>query len=459
MVVEPLVMFLPVADAKVKSGSPNSNWGSADDLRLRDDGGSGIWNSYLKFDVNGLPGPAVSATLRLYVTDGSNDSGTLFQTGNSWTELGITYGNAPSAVGGSLGNAGASGSGDTIEFDVGSVVTGNGTYSLFLTSDSSNSLYLSSREGSEPPELIVGYGPTVTPDFDLSVEPSSLSFLAGGSGAFDVSVSPNASFNGPVNLSFSSSQAAGLNVDPPSATLTPPYAPQSFSVTGSVVGTHDLTVIGSSEGLVEETTASVTVSPTSTPGVFEVGRVDAVTHEWSQVTLTHSFLDPVVVAGPAAANDPSPGTLQIRAVTPTSFEVRFAEWDYLDDLHGAESVSWLVVERGQTVLPSGRTIEAGTATASTSPTFVPLSTGLVAPLVLSTVVSANEPGVVTPRIGNVSASGFEVRLQEQEIDGPHGGESVNWIAWSQGSDDGSLDPNEWQKQSCVGGSPIHRPRV
>ena len=54
---------------------------------------------------------------------------------------------------------------------------------------------------------------------------------------------------------------------------------------------------------------------------------------------------------------------------------------------------------------------------------------------------------MAPRIQNVSVSGFSLRIQEQESGGPPSGtESVNWIAWEQGST-GTSDPFAWETQT------------
>jgi hypothetical protein len=174
---------------------------------------------------------------------------------------------------------------------------------------------------------------------------------------------------------------------------------------------------------------------------------------WQVVNLGVSFTDGVVVAGPASANGGDPGVVEVRNVTATSFEVRFREWDYLDGNHAlVEDVSYLVVERGVSVLPSGAIIEAGTTSASSTLGPVSLTGSFgAAPVVISTMV-ADTPAVpvVTPRLQAVSASGFSVLLQEQESeDGIHGSEPVNWIAWETGSDDGGTDGFGWETQTVT----------
>jgi hypothetical protein len=137
----------------VRSTRSDKNYGSADDLRLRD--GAHIWESYLHFDVSGLPAAVISAKLRLYVTDGSADGGTLFATNSGWSEATITYSTRPPLVEPPIGNLGPVSNGTWVEIDVTSQVSGNGAFAFGLSSTSSNSAFFSSREGANPPELVI----------------------------------------------------------------------------------------------------------------------------------------------------------------------------------------------------------------------------------------------------------------------------------------------------------------
>jgi PKD repeat protein len=166
----PNVAFQPIADAKVRSSSADANYGLDDGLRIKDS--STIYDSYLQFDVTGLGGGVASAVLRLYVTDGGADGGTLYEVDDGWTETGITWNNAPPIGGAPLGSAGEVSVG-WIEFDVSAVVTGEGTYSFALTSDDGSSVYFSSREGANPPELLVESGDPVAPTADFGAAPRS----------------------------------------------------------------------------------------------------------------------------------------------------------------------------------------------------------------------------------------------------------------------------------------------
>ncbi len=155
------VTFAPVADARVKSTSPSNNYGTSDRLRVRDGGpNDDTYESYLKFDLTGIGAtPLGSALLRLYVTDGSSDGGTLFGVSNNWTETGITWNNRPPMGGIPLGSAGTVVEGTVVEFDVSGIVTGPGIYSFGLTNDASNNAFYWSREGAVPPQLFIEFDP------------------------------------------------------------------------------------------------------------------------------------------------------------------------------------------------------------------------------------------------------------------------------------------------------------
>ncbi|MEE8572697.1 MAG: PKD domain-containing protein, partial [Gemmatimonadota bacterium] len=161
--------YIAVADSRVKSSSPGSNYGTSDFLRVRS--GSTTYESYLRFDLSDLGSTTLtSAKLRLYVTDGSKDGGTVYEVGGGWSETAITYSNAPGMGGAPLASAGSVSTGTWVELDVSSVVAGSGIYDLGIASASTNSAYYSSREGANPPELVVELGAAVPPvaNFDAS---------------------------------------------------------------------------------------------------------------------------------------------------------------------------------------------------------------------------------------------------------------------------------------------------
>ena len=165
--------FSPVADAFVRSNYPTTNYGSNNDLRIKD--ASVEIKSYLKFDVQGLSGTVLAATLRLYVNDASDDGGTAYVVNDtSWAEETITWNNAP-AMGSAMGNAGQVSNGQWAEIDVTAGVTGNGLTSIGIRSASSDVVIYSSREGANVPELCVAYdtGQVQPPVANFTADPLS----------------------------------------------------------------------------------------------------------------------------------------------------------------------------------------------------------------------------------------------------------------------------------------------
>ncbi len=167
--------------------------------------------------------------------------------------------------------------------------------------------------------------------------------------------------------------------------------------------------------------------------VGESGSV-SVNHNWKTVSLSRAYANPVVIAGPATRNGGDPLTVRVRNVTGSSFEIALDEWDYLDGRHSFETVGFFVVEAGRHTLPDGTVIEAGSVTLDTRwalINFRDLYAGI--PVMFGQTTSVNDPAAVTTRIQNITNSGFQLRLQEEQAATPqHAGESVGWLAISPG---------------------------
>jgi hypothetical protein len=105
--------------------------------------------------VQSLTGKIDSASVRVYVNSNSSAGYAVHGVAdNSWSELTMTYSDAP-AFGTVIGSSGAFSSNSWTEVDVTSLVSGEGELSLALTGLTSTAASYSSREGSKPPELIV----------------------------------------------------------------------------------------------------------------------------------------------------------------------------------------------------------------------------------------------------------------------------------------------------------------
>ncbi|MCL4251184.1 MAG: DNRLRE domain-containing protein [Anaerolineae bacterium] len=151
------------ADTYVNSSSTGSNYGTSSSLRTDN---SPTINTYLRFQVPNLSGNILGATLRVYANSASSMGYEVRGTTGAWDEVTITYSNAP-AFGGSVGSSGAITSNSWTQVDVTALVTGSGQVNFVMTSTSNTATSFSSREGANPPELIVevidGPLPTNTP--------------------------------------------------------------------------------------------------------------------------------------------------------------------------------------------------------------------------------------------------------------------------------------------------------
>jgi PKD repeat protein len=197
-------------------------------------------------------------------------------------------------------------------------------------------------------------------------------------------------------------------------------------------GVYDvaLTVTGPYGSDTASKTAFIQVT-SEDPSSIEVGEV-VVDHEWQWVEFARPFVAPIVVANPPSANDAEPALVRISGVESTGFWIRIQEWDYLDGIHGFETVSYLVMEQGSHLLPNGERVEAGQfiqgGRALSSIGFAESFSAV--PVVLASVTSANDGKAVTSRVHNVSPTGFQLRLDEQEsITTGHGAETIHYIAW------------------------------
>ncbi len=162
--VEKTLIFQPSDDAYVKSGL-NLNYGDRNVLKVRL-GGSKFY-SFLKFQVTGSAGKITSARLRLFATENSPDGGGLYvvanelrDSGEAWNETNLVWSNAP-LIGETPFRSGTPTQFNTwVEFDVSSLISGDGTYSFALKNNDAGVARYSSKEGDQPPELVLETAPS-----------------------------------------------------------------------------------------------------------------------------------------------------------------------------------------------------------------------------------------------------------------------------------------------------------
>jgi hypothetical protein len=94
--------------------------------------------------------------LRIYANSSSTSGYAVSSvSNNSWTETTLNYNIAP-PLGNSVGSSPGFSGGVWTTVDITSLVTGNGTYNIALTTSSSTAISLASREsGVTAPQLIV----------------------------------------------------------------------------------------------------------------------------------------------------------------------------------------------------------------------------------------------------------------------------------------------------------------
>jgi hypothetical protein len=167
--------------------------------------------------------------------------------------------------------------------------------------------------------------------------------------------------------------------------------------------------------------------------VGEAGRVTAYQKngsQWHTVKLTQTFTEPVVFMQINTFHGRQSAHIRLKNITANSFQFQIEEWDYLDQKHLLEDVSYIVFEKGKHQLTDGRRIEVGKIQATHNWVTANLTTGfLTPPAVISICQTANDSPAVITRQRNIVTGHFEVKLQEEKGgDGIHATESVGYLA-------------------------------
>ncbi len=154
-----LIVTVPVAaseDTYVKSTRPDVNYGQNPNLEA--DMQPSIKRALVRFDVTAVPtdGVVTSAKLRLFVYDKSQVAGTIHAVNSSWSEA-TTWNTAP-GVGNQIASfVSPAVAGTWEEANVTSSVTGNGDFSVYITTPSTDGVDFVSSEGAptQRPVLIL----------------------------------------------------------------------------------------------------------------------------------------------------------------------------------------------------------------------------------------------------------------------------------------------------------------
>jgi hypothetical protein len=152
-------------------------------------------------------------------------------------------------------------------------------------------------------------------------------------------------------------------------------------------------------------------------------------NDWRRLNFSGSYTDPVVVMEMTTYNGGHPSHMRLRDVTASSVRYQIEEWDYLDQGHASETMGYVVMEQGRHTLANGMQVQVGSARINHawSQINIPALDGV--PVLLSQSQTYAGGQAVVTRQRNISASGFQIRLQEEEgNDGSHATETVGYLA-------------------------------
>ena len=155
----PPLTFAPTADAYIRQDQASTNFGGGTSVLVD---GSPQERALFRFSVSGVGTSGVaSAKLRVFASDGSASGGALRGVTGSWSESTVTLATTPTFASTNVATKGAVTTGQWAEYDVTSLVTGNGTFSMGIVSSNADGLAYVSREGtsSQRPQLVVTLNP------------------------------------------------------------------------------------------------------------------------------------------------------------------------------------------------------------------------------------------------------------------------------------------------------------
>jgi hypothetical protein len=149
--------FVPDADATIRADLPTSTYGTQTTIATD---GSPVKDFLIRFTVTGVGTQTVtSAKLHLTCTDPSPSGGTFSVASSVWTETTVTWNTAP-ATGSVVTTLGKVVAGAAYDVDLSSLVHGDGTYTLRVSSTNADGADYASREGSlgARPQLVLTVG-------------------------------------------------------------------------------------------------------------------------------------------------------------------------------------------------------------------------------------------------------------------------------------------------------------
>ena len=149
------VTLAPVADSYVDSSNTTATHGTSAQLRVD---GSPLVYAYQRYDLSSVPGTITGLSLKVFATSSSSAGYAVRSVAdNTWSESALDWANAPSIGATNAGTSGAITSNTWTTADVSSLINGNGLLSMAMVGINSTAIAFSSREGANPPQLVVTY--------------------------------------------------------------------------------------------------------------------------------------------------------------------------------------------------------------------------------------------------------------------------------------------------------------
>ena len=152
--------FTAESDTYADEALPATNFGTATTLQTK--GGTGSRQiSFIRFRVTGMHDTVQDVRLRVFcTTNGSAHGPTAYLADSNWIESGadgLNWNHQPDMWSSAIDHKNVVTAGNWVEYDVSSLIEGDGLYSFALISDSTDGVSYSSREGSTPAQLVVTF--------------------------------------------------------------------------------------------------------------------------------------------------------------------------------------------------------------------------------------------------------------------------------------------------------------
>lgn len=155
-------------------------------------------------------------------------------------------------------------------------------------------------------------------------------------------------------------------------------------------------------------------------------------HRWHTADLGSHVAKPIIIAGPPTTNGTQAAVVSLRNITKTNAQVAIKEWNYLDGRHAREAISLLSLPPGQYPQADGSLWEVGRFNLKGTRQWQTVSFNQAytsRPYLFLTQQTVNGNDVTTVRARNVTNSGFEAALYEQErFQNGHTSEAIGYLA-------------------------------